>query len=203
MAVSRDLYNWSKPSNGKVLIGPEQTQRKSNYAVRGLVEDGNGNWVHYFGSGTNGHHGGNAPLEGKPSGLGIYRFVFREDGYTSLHASSHGEITTLPRVRSKGMKVNAEIHFGGSFKIAATHPVTNKPHEGFDFDDCVLERIDNNSYQVKWAKPMSEIPTDIGYRLKFKMYKVDLYSYTLDDFNEEKVEDFQVPYVVACKKEDR
>lgn len=203
IAVSRDLYNWSKPSGGKVIISPEYTGRKSHYADMGMIEDGKGNWIHFFGSGTNGHHGSRAPLNGKPNGLGIYRFVYREDGYTSLHAESHGCITTLPRIRAKGLKINADIQYYGSIKIAATHPVTNQPHEGFGFDDCVLEPLDCNSYAVKWKKPMSEIPTDIGYRLKFKMYKADLYSYTLDEYDQE-VEDteFQVPYVVGMRKDE-
>ena len=204
VAFSRDLYNWSIPMNGDVIIGPKQTNgRKSHYADLGMTEDGNGNWVHYFASGRNGHHGHNAPLNGKSNELGIYRFIYREDGYTSLHAESHGCITTLPRVRAKGLKVNADVQFYGSLKIAATHPVTNQPYEGFDFDDCVLEKIDNNSYQVTWKKPMSELPADIGYRLKFLMYKVDLYSYTLDDYDEETTDTFQVPYVVGCTKEER
>lgn len=81
--------------------------------------------------------------------------------------------------------------------------MTNQPHEGFGFDDCVLEPVDCNSYAVKWKKPMSEIPENIGYRLKFKMYKADLYSYTLDEYDQE-VEDteFQVPYVVGMRKDE-
>ena len=130
--------------------------------------------------------------------------VFREDGYTSLYSESHGCITTLPRIRAKGLKVNANIEFGGNLKIAATHPVSNQPLEGYGFDDCVLEKIDENSYQVTWKKPMEEIPTNIGYRLKFKMYKVDLYSYTLEEYEQEvKPEKVKVPYVLAIKEEEK
>ena len=194
LLVSRDLSTWNKPSNGKVVIGPEQTFRKSNYADIGVIEDGNGNWIHVFSSYKRGHHdGGN----GKEEGSGLYRLVFREDGYTSLHAKSHGCITTLPRPRAKGLKINADIGTAGYIKIAATDPVSNIAHDGFDFDDCTLEAIDCNSYEVRWKKPLSEIPEDIGYRFKIKMFRADLYSYTLDDYDDAIDENFRVPYVVG------
>ena len=199
LAVSRDLYNWSKPSAGKIMIGPEITGRRSHYADMGMIEDGEGHWIHFFGSGKYGHH------EGNPSGdsaLGIYRFVFREDGYTSLHAKSHGCITTLPRPRAKGLKINADVRAAGYIKIAVTEAVSNLPYEGFGFDDCTLEKIDCNSYEVKWKKPLSELPENSPYRLKIKMFRSDLYSYTLDDYDDSSDDDFQVPYVVGWERKE-
>ena len=195
IAVSRDLHTWSKPNNGKVIIGPNQTDRLSNYADLGMTEDGNGNWVHYFGSTTAGHNGSRAPLQ-KPNVQGIYRFVFREDGYTSLKAESHGGFTTLGIDLGKGLKINADIQFYGYIKIAVTDWKTNEPIEGYGFEECKLEKLDNNSYAVTWAKPVCELPKNRNVRLKFEMFKADLYSYTVET-EENASSDAPVPYVVA------
>ena len=75
-----------------MMVGIDQTGRRTHYADVGMIEDGEGHWVHFYASGKDGHHGSGI---GGDSLTGIYRMVFREDGYTSLHADSHGSITTL------------------------------------------------------------------------------------------------------------
>ena len=198
LAVSRDLVTWNKPSNGKVMVGIDQTGRRTHYADVGMIEDGEGHWVHFYASGKAGHHGSGL---GGDSLTGIYRMVFREDGYTSLHAESHGSITTLVREHSRSIKVNADIGIKGYVKIAVTDRVSNEPLEGFGFDDCTLEPIDNVSYRLKWKKELSEIPPEQEYRLKFDLFRADVYSYTLEDVVSYEKDGDNTPYIVGADKE--
>ena len=197
LAVSRDLVTWNMAGNGKTMVGIEQTGRRTHYADVGMTEDGEGHWVHYFAMGKQGHH--TASLGGDPL-TGIYRMIFREDGYTSLHSESHGSVTTIVLPHSKGLKVNAEIGYKGYVKIAVTDRVSNEPLPGFGFDDCVLEQIDNVSYRVRWGKELSEIPDDKEYRLKFNLFRADIYSYTLEDVICLDKVDADSPYIVGADK---
>ena len=137
--------------------------------------------MHYY-CALGGGHNGYRQYSDRETG-GIRRMIFRPDGYTSLRAESTGEFTTLPHNLGNSMVINADIPFFSYIKIALTVPHTNEPAEGFSWEDCTLVPIDEYRYEVKWARPLSELTGP--HRLRVKMYRADLYSYTLDCESEE------------------
>jgi hypothetical protein len=138
-----------------------------------------GKWWHYCALMPTGHNEG-AVLKGDKKYAGFRRFYYREDGYMSLNAESHGGITTIPLQFGKALKINAHIQTYGKIQIAVTNG-ENLPIEGFNFEDCTLTPIDQNSYKVEWSKPLESLDLNQRYRLKMKLFKCDIYSYTFLD----------------------
>ena len=145
-----------------------------------------GKWYHYCALMPTGHNEG-AVLKGDKKYAGFRRFYYREDGYMSLNAESHGGITTIPLQFGKELKMNAKIQTYGKIQIAVTDG-ENTPLEGFDFDDCTLTPIDKNSYKVEWSKPLESLDLSQRYRLKMKLFKCDIYSYTFLDCQDTQAE---------------
>ena len=155
IVTSRDLLTYNRPIGLEPLI-PMDKKYRSAYPNVGMVEE-DGKWYHYISLHVNGHHGGFKDPNVIPEQLGLFRFYFREDGYTSLQSESHGGITTIPLNFGKQLKLNADIQYTGYIKIAITEEKTNIPLKGFSFEDCKLIKIDKNSYEVKWSKPLTYI----------------------------------------------
>lgn len=184
LATSRDLNTIHRPMGNTPILSRENGISGGIYSCIGMLDEGDGKWIHFCCPTPTGHNEG-AVLKGEKKYRGIMRFIYREDGYTSLHAESHGGITTIPLQFGKELKINADIQTYGKIKIAVTDSKTNLPLEGFGFDDCKLEKIDNVSYAVTWAKTLAELDLSKRYRLKMQLFKCDVYSYTFLDCPEE------------------
>ncbi|MBQ8884898.1 MAG: hypothetical protein IJY62_00770 [Clostridia bacterium] len=191
-ACSRDFYTINRPLGFEPLFKKETAP--DIYAVQGMTEE-NGRWYHYCCLMPTGHNEG-AVLKGEKKYAGFRRFYYREDGYTSLNAESHGGITTIPLQFGKGLKLNAKIQTYGYIKIAVTDG-ENTVLDGFGFDDCKLTPIDDLHYAVEWRKPLSSLDLNQRYRLKMQLFKCDIYAYTFTDCpDEETGADKQAAYRV-------
>lgn len=190
IAFSRDLNTWTIPhKNGTLISQEEMDGNGSIYANSGYMHIGN-EYVHTFSSAVTGHNAYTCdPRYHTEKGChSTYKMSFREDGYTSLHSESHGGFTTIPFNMGDGIIINAEIGIKGYIKIALTKLVENEPYDGFSFDDCKLEKIDDIHYRVTFAKDIKDLPESSRVRLRFKMFRADLYSYTLENVKEEENE---------------
>ncbi|MGI6713848.1 MAG: hypothetical protein ACOX3K_02165 [Bacilli bacterium] len=192
IAFSRDLNTWTIPHENMPLINQETDGYMGHYVSFGFVAEDN-KYIHYLTKFKGGHNGGGFGTEGKP---GTWRMIYREDGYTSLYAESHGGFTTIPLNVGKGLILNADIGLKAYIKVAITNE-ENTPYEGFGFDDCKVEPIDELRYRVTWAKDMAELPSKKNHRFKFKMFRAHLYSYTCLDCESYENEDGDCPYRIA------
>ncbi|MBR3895047.1 MAG: hypothetical protein IKJ35_07865 [Clostridia bacterium] len=200
LATSRDLNTIHRPMGLSPIISRENGLPGCVYSCVGMVDDGEGKWIHYYSPMPGGHNAEGMVSEEMRNARypGICRFIYREDGYTSLHAESHGAITTVLLQFGKRLRINADIQKLGRIELAVADE-EGTVLDGFDFADCVLEKADGISYEVKWAKALEELDLDVKYRLRIKLFKSDLYSYTfLDcpdlDFSE--IEDKKATYII-------
>ena len=187
IAFSRDLNTWTVPlKNGTMITSEDMGGNKSIYANAGYIIKDN-KAIHTFSSAFTGHNGYTCdPLYQTEKGThSTYRMIFREDGYTSLHADSHGGFTTIPFFVGEGIELNAQIGLKGFIKIALTDIEKNEPYEGFSFEDCHLEKIDDIHYKVTFAKGYDELPKDKKVRLKVKLFRSDIYSYSFVNIDNE------------------
>ena len=194
IAFSRDLNTWNIPNHNMPLISKELGGGFTNYVSPGFVHENN-QFIHYFTDfGNEGHNGG-----GFGDNAGVRRIIFREDGYTSLYAEWHGQVTTIPLNVGKGLILNAGFSHLRDYSYIRVGIADDEGtmYEGFTFDDCKVEQIDDIHYKVSWAKPMSELPQHQNHRFKFDMYRAHLYSYTCLDCEEYENEDGACPYRVA------
>lgn len=184
LATSRDLNTIHKPMGNLPIISRENGLPGCVYSCVGMVDEGDGKWIHYYCPMPGGHNAegmvGEIMQKEKARYPGICRFIYREDGYTSLHAESHGGIITVLLQFGKRLMINADIQSYGRIEIAVTDEA-GKVLEGFDFADCRLEKVNHISYEVKWAKALDCLDLNTKYRLKMKLFKCDLYSYTFLD----------------------
>ncbi len=172
-ASSRDFYTINRPLGLEPLFTVEGAPEI--YPGVGMTEE-DGKWYHYCCLMPTGHNEG-AVLKDTQVYQGFRRFYYREDGYMSLNAESHGGITTIPIQFGTGLIINAEIQTYGYIEMAVTDG-ENTPLEGFGFNDCKLTKIDKLHYAVEWSKPLDSLNLKSRYRLKMKLFKCDLYSYT-------------------------
>jgi len=195
MCFSRDLNTWSVARENMPILSLELGAGKDSYVSNGFVHEDN-KFIHYYTHfGEGGHNGGS----GFGDHAGTYRIIYREDGYTSLYAESHGSVTTIPMNVGKGLIINADLYHNHAYawiKVAIEDD-EGMPYEGFGLEDSKLEKIDDIHYRVTWAKDMSELPQKKNHRFKFDMYRAHLYSYTCLDCEEYENEEGACPYIVA------
>jgi len=179
LATSRDMYTIHRPMGLTPIVSREDGFPGCIYSCTGMVDDGDGRWIHYFCPLICGHNE-EAVKDPKEINPGFYRMIFREDGYCSLHAESHGGCITVPMQFGKRLIVNAELQYYGKAEFAVTDE-TGAVLDGFDFADCMMEKVNNVSYEVKWNKPLDSLDLNAKYRIKMKLFKCDIYSYTFLD----------------------
>lgn len=180
LATSRDLNTIHRPMGIAPIISCENGIDGCVYSCVGMADEGDGRWVHYYSPMPDGHNEV-AVMGTKKPYAGICRFIYREDGYTSLHSESHGGIITVLLQFGKRLMLNADIQVRGKIEIAVTDEPGNIL-EGFGFEDCTLEKVNHISYEVKWAKSLEELDlAGMQYRLKMRLHKCDIYSYTFLD----------------------
>ena len=194
LATSRDLYNCYLWDVNNPIISRYDAEAMTQYMCPGVVVEKN-KYIHYYAPFQGGHNGSGFFSETKTPET--YRLIWREDGYTSLHAESHGGFTSIPLNPGKGLVINAEYGPMGYIKIAITDDENNTPYEGFSFEDCKVEKIDDIHFSVKFAKEFSALPEKTCVRLKVEMFKADLYSFTFLDCEEWPNEHGAHPYRIV------
>jgi len=109
----------------------------------------------------------------------VRRFVFRVDGFVSLHATqTGGELLTKPlKFSGKGLAINFVTSEDGSIRIGLDDAQGN-PIEGFTLDDCQPIRGDAIRRPVAW-KDGSDVSALAGkpVRLRIRLKAADLYSF--------------------------
>ena len=197
--LTRDLYTYNCLDFSNPIVTREDVQFAKTHYFGGcdaLVE--NNQYIHYFTRFWGGHNGG--PFADKaPEGVktsGTMRAIWREDGYTSLKAESHGGFTTIPFNVGKRIIFNYETGVKGFIKVALTEDEKNVPYEGFSWDDSEFIKIDDIHYELKFKKPLTDLPKQTKVRLNVKMFSADIYSFTFCDVEEWANEDGAHPYVV-------
>ena len=124
---------------------------------------------------------------------------------TQIHTDNHTHIeqcaqTRLSRLSNLLRNTDRTRH---SFHAVSTRDHIHKGipdhfRRGEGTEKAVL---DNVSYRLKWKKELSEIPPEQEYRLKFDLFRADVYSYTLEDVVSYEKDGDNTPYIVGADKE--
>ncbi|HOX40246.1 MAG TPA: hypothetical protein PL033_19860 [Candidatus Brocadiia bacterium] len=139
---------------------------RTNYPARGIVPTGDGG-MSVYASGYNGQE--NCCLN---------RFVWRLDGFASVHASyAGGEMTTRPLTfGGRNLEINYATSAAGGIRIEIQEE-DGTPIKGFSLTECPEIIGDRIAYTVFW-KDGSDLSALAGrpVRLRFVMKDADLYS---------------------------
>lgn len=110
----------------------------------------------------------------------IRRFVYRLDGFVSVHAGSGGgELLTKPVVPSgTGLALNCRAATGGSVRVEV-QDANGNPIEGFHLEDCEPLTGDSVDAMVKWRgnPTLKSLPS--GIRVRVVLHDADLFSMRL------------------------
>ncbi len=150
-------------------------------------EDRDGNRGNYMVSGL-------LQLPGQPEEMSVYateaghrsgptrirRFVYRLDGFVSVHAGAGGgELLTKPLIApGTDLTLNYRATTGGSVRIEV-QDANGKPIEGFHLEDCVPLTGDSVDAVVKWRGDPEWKGGSSGIRLRFVLQNADLFSIKL------------------------
>ncbi len=129
-------------------------------------------WHYYHGISTT--HGGTFPE--KKIAIGVARW--RLDGYASLDAgSTEKTVITAPiKDRTGTLKVNADIHSGGSLWVEVLPETGSTAIAGYTMAAALTG--DNVAHAVAWSG-YGTLPAT-PYRLRFRFTDASLYSYTIE-----------------------
>lgn len=130
-------------------------------------------------------------LPGKPEEMSVYateagndhgptrirRFVYRLDGFVSIHAGAEGgELLTKPLPASgTGLTLNYRVAPGGSVRVEL-QDTEGKPLEGFHLDACEPLSGDSVNALVKWQRNPTFKTVPAGIRVRFVLQDADLFS---------------------------
>jgi len=103
------------------------------------------------------------------------RFVFRTDGFVSVHAGSEGVLTTKP-LTFAGSKLAVNLASKGPTRVEL-QDAAGKPLPGFALNDCLPIADDAIDHVVRW-KSGDDLSKLAGrpVRLRFVLKEADLYA---------------------------
>ena len=184
-ATSRDERIWHRPLGRQPWLvgGPDEPiQWPSVYACSSLVDGGAGEWFTFFGAGRKCH---NEPWNGD-SDAALYRTVLREDGFMSISSEGRGGFWTVPFVlEGDGVALNVRTRYSGFVRcevmdagLGDTGEATTvgKPIPGFGLDDCEPIKGDHIAAGLAWRGGDVRTLRGRSLRLRFDMYKADLFA---------------------------
>jgi hypothetical protein len=153
--TSRDGLRWDRPSREPVITDgePGSDWEGGVYAGCGLVCVQPGEWSLPIGPKWHTHnqeHFEEGRLETPPSRGYLCRAIWRQDGFTSLEATTEGQCTTAPLTYGgQRLQVNAWTRFAGEVRVELA-AASGEPIAGRTFADC--DRISGDALQhtVTW-----------------------------------------------------
>ena len=184
MLVSRDGQNWERPLQGPVLPAGEPGSHSAGsiYAGHGIVSLKPGEWSTPVTPRRASHN--TVFFDNSMKEPGVFAATWREDGFMSIDADSHGAFTTLILdFDGKAMKLNTYTRLGGEIlvEIADASNDNRRVHApaipGRSFDDCDPITGDHTSKTVSW-NGNSDLSDWAGkpVRIRFKMRRAKLYA---------------------------
>jgi len=144
---------------------------RSNYMAWGMLQlPGNENEISMYASEN---YYGNTPPR-------LRRFVYRLDGFVSVHAGANGgELLTKPLVGAgTELVLNYRTGSGGSVRVEL-QDAEGKPLEGFLLVDCEPLTGDSINAVVKWKGNSTLKTAPAGTRMRFVLQDADLFSMKL------------------------
>jgi len=187
LATSRDGRIWHRPQGRTPWVGGGPSHPRpyaSVYGCAGIVPTAAGEWSTYLGVS---HHAHNQPQDQHVRGQsGLVRARLREDGFTSISSVGHGQFWTIPfRLESDAIGVNVRTLYSGHLRcevVAAGMGDTGadvtigEPLEGFRLEDCEPIRGDHVDAPLAWRGGDLSRLRGMDVRLRFSLYKADLYA---------------------------
>ena len=184
MMTSRDGKNWHRPLPGPIIAAgePGTNSAGSVYAGCGLVSLKPGEWSTPITPRISSHN--TVFFDTSIEEPGIFTATWREDGFMSLDADSHGACTTLiADFEGSNMKLNTYTRLGGEILVEIADASNDNrrfhspPIPGLSFEDCDSITGDHISKTVTW-NGRSDLSKLIGkpVRIRLKMRRAKLYS---------------------------
>ena len=184
MMTSRDGQNWQRPLTGPILAAgePGTPSVGSFYAGHGLVSLKPGEWSTPVTPRRASHN--TVFFDDSMEEPGVHAATWREDGFMSLDAESHGGCTTLILdFDGSTMKLNTYTRLGGEVlvEISDASNDNRRVHgpalPGRSFEDCDVITGDHVSKTVTW-KGESDLSAWTGkpVRVRFRMRRAKLYA---------------------------
>lgn len=184
MMTSRDGKNWHRPLPGPIIAAgePGTNSAGSVYAGCGLVSLKPGEWSTPITPRISSHN--TVFFDTSIEEPGIFTATWREDGFMSLDADSHGACTTLiADFEGSYMKLNTYTRLGGEILVEIADASNDNrrfhspPIPGLSFEDCDSITGDHISKTVTW-NGRSDLSKLIGkpVRIRLKMRRAKLYS---------------------------
>jgi hypothetical protein len=166
--TSRDGVNFRRwPEELIPITAPKDREgNRANYMTRGLLQlPGNDRELSVYA--TEAYYAG--------PGSRVRRFVYRMDGFVSVHAGTRGSLVTKPLVFS-GSKLALNIVSRGGTRVEIQN-ANGKPLPGFALDDCPPLFGDSLDRVVTW-KNGGDLNALAGrpVRLRFVLKDADLYA---------------------------
>jgi hypothetical protein len=181
LAVSRDGISWTYPDQETpfIALGKKgEFDSGSLYMGQGIIRRDNELYLYYGGSRLN-HAEGELENLTKPDGSRIYsRVTVPLDRFVSAEADANGGFFITPPMIFAGntLHLNAEIHEGGSAKVAVLD-VDGQPFKNRSVKECLPIAGRKNVKQVFW-KADGDVSAFAGtpVRLRIELNNANLYS---------------------------
>lgn len=179
MRTSRDgLYFYPISREPFLPLSEYPPFDKCFYMDSGVLNLSEGEWTMYFFSGKY-HHNDPYPEREYPNSA-LYRATLREDGFVSVYAESKGRLVTMPLERTGDtLQVNAKCLPRGYVKAEIVDVEKDEPVEGFTLAECDGISGDKIWQTMTWKEhaDLSALDPNKEYRIRFELYKTDLYAY--------------------------
>ncbi len=106
----------------------------------------------------------------------VRRFVFRTDGFVSVHAPERGELVTPPlRFAGTGLEINARTAAPGGIGVEIQDD-SGRPLPGLSVTDCLPVRGDDIAFRVTWKRGGLKDLAGRPVRLRFVLENADLFA---------------------------
>ncbi len=167
LMTSRDAVNFRRwPEELIPITAPQDRDgNRANYMTRGLLQlPGNDSELSVYA--TEAYYTG--------PGSRVRRFVFRMDGFVSLHAAAKGSIVTRP-LTFAGTKLSLNLVSRGGTRVEL-QDLNGKAAAGFAFKDCTPIKGDHIAHTVSWKGGSLAKLAGQPVRLRFELADADLFS---------------------------
>ena len=189
LMVSRDGVDWQRPSREPLIPSgePGSGWEGGVYAGRGLTSFNPGELALVIGPRWHTHNQARFPAERQgdlPSRGYLCCARWREDGFTSVEATTEGRCTTVPlSFAGHELTVNAWTRFGGEMRVGVVEALgpemsDTRPVEGYTIDECDPISGDALKQTVTW-NGRSDLKAWAGrpIRLRFLLRRARLHAF--------------------------
>lgn len=182
LATSREGKVWNRPLGRDAFIpcgGSSTIFGGMIMSSIGIIDYGDGSWGIPVNC-TVRRHMDTHDKDNLPEKCGYFAAKIREDGFMCISAYSKGEFNTIVlKPTGDNLKINAACDSCGYIKVGVLDADTSEFIEGFESENCLP--VDENAVwqDVKWksGNNLSDLNKDKKYRIKFSMFKADLFAY--------------------------